>query len=336
MTARVLTVILNYRTAEMTLRSVEAARTAMRDIDGEIIVVDNDSQDGSFAKMSAHAQAQGWTKDNAVRVVEAGQNGGFGAGNNFGIRAGLSDGSAPDYVYVLNSDAFPAPDAISALLTYLQDHPKVGFAGSYTHGEDGAPHLTTFRFPTVASEFEGAIRFGPVSRLLANKRVPIEIPESTQSVEWLAGASMLLRCKTLDEIGLFDERFFLYFEETDLCLRAQRAGWGITYVRESQVTHIGSVSTGMSKWQRTPDYWYNSRLYYFTKNHGPVVAALATFAHMVGGMLHRVRQGVQGRKPVDPPHFLRMLLCHDFKAMFKRRRAPKVPQLNASSLPVSE
>ncbi|MYM55485.1 glycosyltransferase [Thalassovita mangrovi] len=324
---RLLTVILNYRTPDMTVKSVDAALRAMQGIGGEILVVDNDSGDGSFERLIDHAQAHGWTTGNRVRVLQSGRNGGFGAGNNFGIQAGLSDGSKPDYVYVLNSDAFPAADAIRQLLNYLQTHPEAGFAGSYIHGPTGDPHLTTFRFPSIASEFEGAIRFGPVSRLLSHKRVPVDIPDHTRPVDWLAGASLMMRREVLDEIGLFDEAFFLYFEETDLCLRAHRAGYQTVFVRESDVAHIGSVSTGMKEWRRVPDYWFDSRSYYFAKNHGAAYAALATLAHVTGGVLHRARQYARGRKPADPPHFLRTLLRHDLAAMFKPRRRAAVPRL---------
>lgn len=333
---RLLTVVLNFRTAEMTLRSVAAARRAMAGLNGEIIVVDNASGDGSFEQMHAEAQAQGWSQDGSVRIVEAGRNGGFGAGNNFGILSGMSDGGAPDFIYVLNSDAFPAADAIAKLRDHLQQNPKTGIVGSYIHGEDGTPHLSTFRFPSIASEFEGAIRFGPVSRLLAAKRVPIEIPATSRQVDWLAGASMMIRRTVLDQIGLFDETFFLYFEETDLCLRAHRAGWETTYVHNSHVAHIGSVSTGMKKWHRVPDYWFDSRFYYFAKNHGVFTATLATLAHVIGGLLHRLRQVINGRKPVDPPHFLRTLLRHDIFALFQRRCTPNVPRLSEAPVLISE
>ncbi|CUH64610.1 N-acetylglucosaminyl-diphospho-decaprenol L-rhamnosyltransferase [Thalassovita gelatinovora] len=324
---RLLTVILNFRTPDMTLQAVAAALRAMDGIEGEIVVVDNDSGDGSFENLHNQSVSNGWTKDGRVRVLQSGRNGGFGAGNNYGIQTGFRDGSRPDYVYVLNSDAFPAPDAIQRLLDYLQTHPETGFAGSYIHGPDGDPHLTTFRFPSIASEFEAAIRFGPVSRILAKKRVPIEIPDSTQPVDWLAGASLMMRRDVLDQIGLFDETFFLYFEETDLCLRARRAGYQTVFVRDSDVAHIGSVSTGMKQWQQVPGYWFDSRLHYFTKNHGAFYAALATLAHLTGGILHRLRQGLQGRAPTDPPHFLRTLLRHDLTAMFKPRRHAAVPRL---------
>lgn len=328
--ARILTVILNFRTAEMSLQSLASARTAMEGLDGEIVLVDNDSGDGSFEKMQAHVRAKGWDRDGAVRVLQSGRNGGFGAGNNFGMRAGFSDGSQPEYFYILNSDAFPAPDAIRQLRDHLDAHPETGFVGSFIEGEDGAPHLTTFRFPSIASEFEGAIRFGPVSRMLARRRVPVDIPTQTCSLDWLAGASLMMRRSVLEEIGLFDETFFLYFEETDLCQRCRRAGYGVTYVPDSRVTHIGSVSTGMKQWRQVPEYWFDSRRHYFLQNHGRAYALLATLSHLTGGVFHRMRQFVQGRPPSDPPHFLRSLLRHELKAIFKPRRSADIPELTSA------
>lgn len=307
-TPSVLTVILNWRTPAMTLRAVEAALIAMEGIAGAITVVDNDSGDGSEAALRQGIAERGWTR---VRVLQAGRNGGFGAGNNVGIRAGLPDGSAPDYAYILNSDAFPAPDAIRILLDHLQANPQVGFAGSYIHGLDGVPHQTLFRFPSVASEFEGAARTGPITRLLKRHVVPLPIPDQPVTrVDWTAGCSLMMRQSVLDRIGLFDETFFLYFEETDLCRRAARAGWPTDYLRRSEVAHIGSESTGMKRWTRTPRYWFDSRLHYFTKSHGGWQSALATLAHVAGGLIWRLRCGLTRRPTDDPPHFLRDMIVH--------------------------
>ncbi|MCC1491156.1 glycosyltransferase family 2 protein [Cognatishimia sp. F0-27] len=322
---RLLVVSLNYKTAEMTLRSVRAALKAMEGLDAELVIVDNASGDGSAERIE-EALAQGpWAQAAPVRLIRSTTNGGFGAGNNIGIRAGLSDGSAPDYVYLLNSDAFPAPDAIARLLDHLEAHPEAGFAGSYIHGEEGDAHVTAFRFPSVWSELEGSVRFGPVSRVLGHRSVPIGVPEQTSRVDWLAGASIMMRQSVLDQIGLFDETFFLYFEETDLCLRAARAGHETHYVRDSEVAHIGSVSTGMKKWARIPSFWLDSRWHYFSKNHGRAYAALATVMHAVGGGLWRMRVLVQRKTPADPPHFLRDLLVHDGKALL--RPLPGVRQM---------
>lgn len=301
----VLCVILNWRTPDMTLRAAQSALIAMNGIDGAITIVDNDSQDGSFDSMTE--AARDWPR---VRVLQSGRNGGYGAGNNHGIRAGLPDGSKPDFVYILNSDAFPAPDAIRALMTQLESHPDVGFAGSHIHGEDGEPHTTAFRFPSIASEFEGAAKTGPISRLLKNAIVAPALPTMTTRVDWLAGASVLMRQSVLDQIGIFDETFFLYFEETDLCHRAARAGWPTVYVVESRVMHIGSVSTGMKDWQRVPGYWFASRRHYFEKNHGRLYAMGATMAHIAGLGVYGLRVVVQRKKPHTPPHFLRDLVKH--------------------------
>jgi len=306
-----LTVLLNWRSADMTLQAAEAALTALQGIEGALVIVDNDSGDGSFETMSAAVRAWGWDAGpQAVRVIQSGRNGGFGAGNNVGIRAGLPGGARPEFVYILNSDAFPAPDAIRALRDHLLAHPATGFAGSFIHGPDGQPHRTAFRFPSIAGEFEAQVRFGPVSRLLRSSIVAQPIPARSGRVDWLAGASLMLRRSVLDSTGLFDERFFLYFEETDLCRRAARAGWPTDYVLESRVAHIGSASTGMKTWRRIPEFWLDSRLHYFTKTHGRAYAAAATLAHLTGGVLWRARLLVQTRDRGDPPGYLRDLAAH--------------------------
>ena len=309
--ASVLTVILNWRTAEMTLRALDAALVAMQGIVGAVTIVDNDSGDGSFERLSAEVAARGWDRGpHRVQVLQSGRNGGFGAGNNFGIRAGLPGGARPDYVYLLNSDAFPAPDAIGALLAHLESHPETGFAGSHIHGTDGAPHHTAFRFPSIAGEFEQAARFGPISRLLRRAVVAPALPVVTGRVDWLAGASLMMRQAVLDRIGLFDEAFFLYFEETDLCLRAARAGFPTDYVVESRVAHIGSVSTGMKAWQRVPRFWLDSRMHYYTKSHGRLYALLATGAHVAGGLIWRARALIQRKDVIDPQHYLFDMSAH--------------------------
>lgn len=316
--ARLLTVILNWRTPEMTLRAVEAALVALQGINGALVVVDNDFGDGSFEKLSAAVTANGWDRGpQRVRVLQSGRNGGFGAGNNFGIRAGLPDGARPDYVYILNSDAFPAPEAIRVLLTHLETHPETGFAGSHIHGPDGAPHRTAFRFPSILGEFEQNIRFGPVSKLLARWIVAQPLPAVTTRVDWLAGASLMMRQSVLDQIGLFDEAFFLYYEETDLCRHAALAGWPTDYVPESRVAHIGSVSTGMKTWGRIPQFWLDSRLHYYVKNHGRLYAAAATLAAVLGGALWRFRLLFQRKDRGDPPRYLRDLVAHAARAMMR-------------------
>ncbi len=306
----ILTIILNYRTPELTLRAAEAAMREMQGLSGEILIVDNYSDDGSFNVIRDEAAARGWFEGHRLRLLQSPRNGGFGAGMNFGMMAGLSDGSQPDYYYLLNSDAFPEAKAIQHLRDFLTTNPKAGMVGSYVHGVDGTPHATAFRFPSITGEFEGAVRTGIISRLLKNSIVALPIPETETRVDWTAGASLMIRRQVIEEIGGFDETFFLYFEETDLCRRAARADWATHYLPESKVQHVGSASTGMKEWVRAPSYWFDSRMHYFCKNHGGLYAALATLALLVGGLLWRLRLLISSKSRRDPPHFLRDLITH--------------------------
>lgn len=318
----VLTVILNYKTPDLALNAAETALVAMEGVAGEILIVDNESQDGSFEKIAAGVAARGWGADGRVRVVASGWNGGYGAGNNFGIRTGLSTGAKPDYVYLLNSDAWPEPGAIRALVEVLEARPEAGMAGSAVRSPEGELNTTAFRFPSIANEFQAYAHTGPITWLFKKHVVWMPIPEALASVGWVEGSSLMMRQAMLDEIGLFDETFFLYFEEIDLCLRAHRAGWSIWYVPESHATHIAGASTGQQGWARKPGYWYDSRLYYFSKNHGELYAAGATLAALAGHSVWMLRRLVRGKFNLDPEHFGRDLVRHALRAFAARNAMP--------------
>jgi GT2 family glycosyltransferase len=315
---KILTIILNYRTPDLTVTAATAAVREMRALAGEVVIVDNASGDGSFKAIRDAAEAKGWTKDSFLRVVQSPENGGFGAGNNFGMRLGMSSGELPDFYYILNSDAWPDPGAVEKLLDVMQAEPRAGFVGSYIKGTDAAPHCTVFRFPSASGEIEGAARTGVITRLFKSSVVPMEIPSQTTQVDWVAGASVLMRREMLDEIGLFDETFFLYYEETELCRRGARAGWATFYVPDSEVAHVGSASTAMKTWGRTPRYWFESRFYYFSKVHGRAYAVWATLARLSGCGIYGLRRLMTGKPQADPPGFARDLLSHSLAALLKR------------------
>ena len=312
---KLLTIIVNYKTPDMTLDAAQAALRQLENIKGDwrLVIVDNDSQDESFDKLSAAVNKHIDSSDNAwkkVSVIQSGHNGGFGAGNNFAIRQFLDCKEAPDYFYVLNSDAFPEDQSIQLLVDQLDEHQEVGLAGSYIHGPDGEPHTTAFRFPTIFSEFEGSVRLGLITKILKKYVVPMGIPEETLEVDWLAGASMMVRREVVEQVGLFDEEYFLYFEETDLCYRAKEAGWLTHYVRESSVSHIGSVSTGMKEWQRIPKYWLDSRRRYFIKRHGFIYYGFATQARILGELIWKLRVKLEGKQGDGPEGFVYDLFRH--------------------------
>jgi GT2 family glycosyltransferase len=300
---KLLAVLLNWRTADMTLKALDRLVVEIRKIPGaRIVVVDNDSRDGSFERLREGALKY----DDVVDVAQSGHNGGFGYGNNVGLRTGMLAADPPDYFYLLNSDAFPDDGALPTLLAHMDQNPATGIAGSYIHDLAGIAQASCFRFPNVWNEIDRSMRLGVVTAAIKDRiAVMCPLPDETTKVDWVAGASMILRRKMLDEIGVFDETFFLYFEETDLCLRARRAGWDIVYVRDSSVAHIGGASTGVSSHTvvkaRMPKYWFDSRRHYWVKNHGRGGYWLANAAHFLGGASFRVRRFLQHKPDPERP-----------------------------------
>lgn len=305
-------IIVNYRTPQLTVRALKALRRELDDVPGSrAIIVDNDSGDGSYECLSAALAAMG--ECGRVEVCQSGHNGGFGYGVNVGIRRALASATPPEAVYLLNSDAFPDPGCLRALLDFLRAHPRAGIAGSYIHGTDGVPHLTAFRFPSIPVELMGNVQLAILGRIL--RRWTLEpFPEHPQRVDWLAGASMLIRTDVLERIGLFDEGYFLYYEETDFCRRAADHGIETWYVPQSSVAHVGSASTGFQELSRPrPRYWFESRRRYFITHHGRAYLGLANVCWVVSFLLRRARWRLQRRPESDPPGLLRDFVRFSFR-----------------------
>jgi len=321
---KVLTVILNYRTPELAVQAAEGALREMTGLGGEIAIVDNDSQDGSYEHLLAASDEKGWADAGRIHVYSAGRNGGFGSGNNYAIRAGLTSGETPDYVYLLNPDAVPEPGAIRALVGFFEANPKVGVAGSLILTPDGEPAYGAFRFPNIVREFEDAARTAVLSKLFERGRDPSPIALESREVDWVSGSSVMFRQSMLDEVGLFDETYFLYFEETDLCLRCKRAGWEIWTLPDSRVVHIGGVATGMNRWERVPSYWFDSRYYYFRKNYGLAYTLAVTLSLLAGEGVWKLRRLVNPKavRYRNTNRFGRDLLRHHLRALFTRHATP--------------
>jgi GT2 family glycosyltransferase len=131
---------------------------------------------------------------------------------------------------------------------------------------------------------------------------------------------MLIRRETVQRIGLFDETFFLYFEETDLCRRARQAGYKVYYVRDAHVSHIGSVSTGMKQIDKPmPLYWFEARKHYFRKHHGSGYALLADVAWLAGRGLRGLRRLVERRPDERRPHITRDFIKFNFGQALARK-----------------
>lgn len=310
-------IIVNYRTPAECMDAVHGVLKELEAFAGaHVYVVDNDSRDGSFDVLSAQQQDDAWRE--RVTVIAAERNGGYGYGINVGIRAALAPTAhaIPDYLYVLNPDAVPDPGVLHNQRAYLDAHGDVGVTGCVVHAPDGELQGAAFRFPSVWSELEGAAGLGVISKLLKRHVVALKVPEQTTEVDWVPGTSMLIRRAVIEQIGGFDEGFFLYFEEADYCRRVRDAGWKVAFVPGAGVSHVGSVATGMSDTtRRMPDYWFESRHRYFVKHHGVAYAAMCDAAFVLGRGVFRLKQSAKGQKPQGRPEFDRDFIRHSARML---------------------
>lgn len=310
--ARLLAILINYRTAAMTIDAARALIPELRALgSARVVFVENGSGDDSLAQLQAAVRREDWT--GIASVIASDRNRGFAGGINFALESERHSPDPPNAIYLLNSDAFVAPGALCSLVRFLDEHPDAGICGSYIHGVAGEPHETAFRFPSILGEFIARVPLWPFTRWLTRFATALPIPTLPTRVDWLAGASMLIRSEVFEAIGGFDDGFFLYFEETDFCLRARRAGFQTWYVPESRVAHIGSQSTGFKDRSRPrPAYWYESRRRYLRKHHGLAYLWLANLLWVTSFALGRLRRALKGLPDLDPPHLFRDFLRHNF------------------------
>jgi GT2 family glycosyltransferase len=305
--ARLRIVILNYRTPELTVACLHSLVDEVRTLPGtQVTVVDNDSADGSIEQISGAIAAENW---DWVTFLPQDHNGGYAFGNNVGIRPALTADAPPDYFLLLNPDTVVRPGALQALVDFMDKTPEAGIAGSRLEEPDGTPQCSAFRFPNVWSELDSGLRLGVVTQLLAQRIVPIlPVTEAIQQVDWVAGASMIVRRQVFETAGLMDEKYFLYFEEVDFCVAAKNAGWSCWYVPESRVVHYVGQSSGITdtkrKPKRRPTYWFDSRRRFFVKNYGWSYAVLTEVAWAMGFVGWRIRQVIQRKPDDDPPNML--------------------------------
>ena len=309
----VLVVIVNYRTAGL---AVESLRSLSPEIANnprtKVVVVDNASGDGSADAIAAAIDAERWSA--WATLVRAPVNGGFAYGNNLAVRPALASPKAPDFVWLLNPDTRVRAGALGPLVAFLNAHARAGIVGSSFEFEDGKVWPHAFRFPSIWSELASGLRLGLVGTLLKGRTTLLRMGDRAERVGWLPGASMMVRREVFESIGLMDEGYFLYFEETDFCLQAARAGWQCWYVPQSRVMHIVGQSSGVTELQaaisRRPKYWFESRRRYWIKNHGWLYAAATDLVWAVCFSIRKLRTMVQGKPRSEPPFYLRDFLCN--------------------------
>jgi N-acetylglucosaminyl-diphospho-decaprenol L-rhamnosyltransferase len=291
-TPDVAAVIVNYRTPELALQCVAALADERVRVPGlRAVVVDGGSGDESAQALRTgldDPRFVAWTELLALPI-----NGGFGWANNQAILRLFQDNEAPTFIYLLNPDAKIEPGALLLLLAELQAFPKAAACGSRLLDDEGRALGSAFRFPTPLREFARGLRTPKITRRFGFKDTMIDTDAAIE-VDWVTGASVLFRSAALRQSGLFDDGFFLYFEEVELMWRLRRAGWSIRHAPASRVLHIGGASTGVGggaeqRRRRLPDFWHQSRRRFFVLCYGRVCTVFAGAMWLVGHALWLLR-----------------------------------------------
>ena len=249
-------VIVSYNSRDELDRSLASVAPAADGLSTETIVVDNASGDGSADHVRA-AFAD-------VRVIANEDNRGFSQACNQGLAA-----SSGDHVLFLNPDTVCRPGSLTALVQRLRGDPGIGAIGPRLLAADGTPSRSCFRFHTL---WRPTLHL-PVLRWISGERLALHYPPEHPSirdggsVDWISGACLLARRAALEQVGGFDERYFMYFDDTDLCHRLAATGWGIVYAPDVEVIHHGAQSS-KRVWGRMLVEMQRSRLVYLSKHHG--------------------------------------------------------------------
>jgi GT2 family glycosyltransferase len=248
-----------------------ACLESLHGVEAEVVVLDNASVDGSAAAVRERFPA--------VRLIEQGYRAGFGANNNTVIRA-----TSGRYVFLLNADTTSDNWGLDRMVVHLDANPGVAALGPRLVYPGGRRQASAWRFPTPGVAACGLVTLGRCGVVQSTGSV-------TRDVDWATGAALLVRRKALDEIGVFDEGFFMYSEETDLCLRLRRGGWRIQYFPGVTVVHHQPWSSSGIPERRINEMW-RGRHRYWSKHHsalGARLAALCTGAQYAARALFRAR-----------------------------------------------
>jgi GT2 family glycosyltransferase len=261
-------VIVSFNTQDFLRRCIRAVELQSATVSSEVIVVDNDSKDGSAEMVEAEFPD--------VHLLRAGRNLGFAAANNRAFSSARGR-----YLVALNSDAFIGADALSRAVAHMDDNPRAGLAGGRLIGLDASWQFSAGMFPSPLNKFlimSGLAARNSKSRFFGRSIRSWADPLQPASVDWVPGAFMIARREVLEKVGYFDERFFLYFEEIDLCRRVHAAGYEVWYWPDVVVTHVGGASAKQSSMEVSEVgtqvlLWrMRSELLYYRKHHGALGA----------------------------------------------------------------
>jgi len=287
-----LVIIINYKTPELTKQSVLSVIPQLGEND-KICLVDNFSQDNSVDYLTKFIKNNNF--QDKVNLIASPINGGFSAGNNIGIKS-----EAAKYYLLLNSDAYIKEQALEKLIGKMHESSSIGIVAPQLIWEDGKQQTSCFNYLTPTNAFLNAANTGFIRRLfnlldINEVAIPLDKHKSTKP-EWLSFACILLRGSLIQDIGLMDEGYFMYYEDMDYCHRANIAGWKLAYMHEAKVVHLNQGASNQEVIKRLPEYYFKSRSRYFLKFHSHIGLLLANLIWSFGRLISVFREIIE-RKP---------------------------------------
>lgn len=253
-------ILVSWNTRDLLLACLASLPDAIGSLHADIWVIDNASSDDSVTEVQ--------TRYPDVKLITNAQNVGFAAANNQAIAA-----STGRYVLLLNSDTVAHPNVIQQLVRRADAQSRLGCAGPMLLNPDGSFQASFYDFPSLRSEW---LNVSGLGRRIYGRWYPSYPPQQSQHpryVDWLPGACLLVRRATIEQVGSMDERYFMYNEETDWCLRMRRAGWEIWYEPAARIIHYGGQSTRQVRHEMVRAL-YRSKVRFFRKHYGSIPAAI--------------------------------------------------------------
>lgn len=249
-------IIASWKTREL-LRKCLQTVLASTGVAFEIIVVDNASGEGTVEMLESEFAGQ-------IKLIKNDQNLGFAKANNQGLKE-----ASGEYILFLNSDTEIKPDTLSKSLAFMRANPRCGIMGPKMVYPDGSPQSSVRRFPTVWPILLMLLKvpkLWPHLKAIDNYLAVDFDYSKQQEVDQVMGAFMLMPKSLVGQLKGFDERFFIWFEEVDLCLRVKRAGYQVIYNPEVEIVHHGGKSFAQQSLITNQRRFFKSALSYFLKN----------------------------------------------------------------------
>ncbi len=321
-TARVSVIIVSFNTKHLLGRCIDSVQASVGGLVCETIVVDNGSSDGSADYIRADYPS--------VVLIASKHNLGFAKANNLGFER-----ASGDYIVLLNSDAFLVGDSLKVAVELMDGHPETGLAGGRLIGENGGWQPSARAFPGIINDaltISGLAARYPRSRIFGRPDMTYVDQSRDLYCDWVPGAFTIIRRSALENTGFFDERFFLYYEEVDLCRRMKKAGWKVAYWPAVAVIHIGGASTAMfsrklvTKSGMQMSLWrLQSQYLYYRKHHGPVKAFASMVFEKAFNRLRLLRNAAGSPEKAEESRVMLDLIVQAWKNTRGGRESPPRP-----------